>query len=282
MKRVSRRAFLGYLLTGGAALFAGRIAGNVYHAEVTRHRLSLPKLKKAVRVVQLSDLHYGPYLHEGSVAAWVAQAQAQKGDLIVITGDMVDRWLARPLEPLTEALSGLSAPLGVWACLGNHDRTRFRYELGKLEDALTEAGITLLVNQGIPLRDDLYLAAVDDYSTGFPDLTAALGEAPGSAATLLLCHQPDYFPQMTLHADLTLAGHTHGGQVKLPFIGTPVTSSAYGERYLEGWVAPPDRRFGKGYVVRGLGVSFLPLRLNCPAELAVFDIAPDAALAGQS
>ncbi len=275
MERMSRRAFLGYLLTGGAALFAGRIAGNVYHAEVTRHRLSLPKLKEAVRVVQLSDLHYGPYLHEGSVAAWVAQAQAQKGDLIVLTGDTVDRWLERPLEPLTAALSGLSAPLGVWACLGNHDRNRFKYGVGRLEDALAEAGITLLVNRGTPLRDDLYLAAVDDYSTGNRTLQQRSVRLREHAATLLLCHQPDYFPQMTLHVDLTLAGHTHGGQVRLPFIGAPVTSSSYGERYLQGWVAPPDRRFGKGYVVRGLGVSLLPVRLNCPAELAVFDIAPE-------
>ena len=282
MKGISRRDFLGYLLTGGAALFAGRVAGNVYHAEVTHHHLTLPKLKQAVRVVQLSDLHYGPYLHEGSVATWVAQAQAERGDLIVLTGDTVDRWLKRPLEPLTKTLSNLSAPLGVWACLGNHDRRRFGHEIGKLEDALAEAGITLLVNRGTPLRGDLYLAAVDDYSTGEPDLEAALSKAPGSAATLLLCHQPDYFPQMTLPTDLTLAGHTHGGQVRLPLIGTPVTSSAYGERYLQGWAPPPDRRFGKGYVVRGLGVSFLPLRLNCPAELAVFDIAPDPALTERS
>lgn len=277
MPSLSRRDFLGHLLTGGAALVAGRIAGNVYHAEVTRHRLTLPKLKKAVRVVQLSDLHYGPYLHEGSVGAWVAQAQAEQGDLVVLTGDTVDRWLARPLEPLTAALAGLGAPLGVWACLGNHDRVYFGREIGRLEDALAEAGVTLLVNRGVPLRDDLYLAAVDDYSTGTPDLGAALGDAPGRAATLLLCHQPDYFPQMTMPADLTLAGHTHGGQVRLPFIGTPVTSSSYGERYLQGWAPPPDRRFGKAYVVRGLGVSFLPVRINCPAELAVFDISPENA-----
>ena len=271
---VSRRDFLGYLLTGGAALFTGRVAGNVYHAEVTHHRLSLPKLKTPLRVVQLSDLHYGPYIHAGSVRTWVAQAQAEQGDLIVITGDTVDRWLRRPLEPLTEALAGLSAPLGVWACLGNHDRVRFKDRIGVLETALAEAGITLLVNQGTSLRDDLYLAAVDDYSTGRPNLGAALKDAPGRAASLLLCHQPDFFPQMTMPTELTLTGHTHGGQVRLPFIGTPVTSSAYGERYLEGWAPPPNRRFGKAYVVRGLGVSFLPLRLNCPAELAVFDIAP--------
>ena len=271
---LSRRAFLGYLVTGGVSFLAGHTLGNVYHAEVTRHRLSLAALREPLRVAHLSDLHYGPYLHAGSVRGWVRQAQAEEADLVVLTGDTVDRWSRGSLTPLIEALGGLSAPLGVWACLGNHDHYRFGAELGVLEDALAEAGVTLLVNRGTLVRDDLYLAGVDDYSSGTPNLTAALGGAPGGAATLLMCHQPDYFPQMTLPADLTLAGHTHGGQVVLPFIGAPAHASDYGERYLQGWAPPPDARFGKAYVSRGLGVSFLPVRLNCPPELAIFDLEP--------
>jgi len=271
----SRREFLTYLGTGAAALLTGGVAGNVYHAEVSRHLLALPFLQKPVRVLQLSDLHYGPYIHEGSVQAWVAQAQAEQADLIVVTGDLVDQDLRRPLTPLVEALAGLSAPLGVWACIGNHDRSRFGFgEVRAYTEILAQAGVTLLVNEGAPLRDDLYLAAVDDFSNGQPDLEAALRCAPGGTATLLMCHNPDFFPEMTLPVDLALAGHTHGGQVQLPGVGAFYTSSRYGERYLEGWVPPPDPRFGKGYVSRGLGVSLLPVRLNCPAELAVFDISP--------
>ena len=271
---LTRREFLLYLATGGAALLTGHVAGNVYHAEVSRHRLDLP-LHEPLRVAQLSDLHYGPYIHENSVRAWVEQTQAEHPDLIVITGDMVDKHLARPLEPLVAALSGLSAPLGVWACLGNHDHARFRFgELRYLVAALAEAGVTLLVNEGRLVRDDLYLAAVDDMEVGHPDLEAALRDAPGGVATLLLCHQPDFFPRMRVHVDLTLVGHTHGGQVQLPGVGALYTSSRYGERYLEGWAPPPNAQFGKGYVSRGLGVSMLPLRFNCPAELAVFDIVP--------
>lgn len=275
MPRISRRAFLGYLATGVLTFAGGSVAGNVYHAQVTQHRVMLPRLRQPLRVVQLSDLHYGPYLHAGSVRAWVAQAQAQQPDLIVLTGDTVDRWLRAPLAPLVEALSGLQAPLGVWACAGNHDHNRFP-NLTLLGAALAEAGVTLLVNKGTLLRDDLYLAAVDDWGTGSPDLEASLQAAPGAAATLLLCHQPDFFEQMTLHVDLTLSGHTHGGQVRLPFWGVLETSSSYGERYLEGWAPPPDARFGKAYVSRGLGVSLLPVRWNCPAELAVFDLLPGA------
>lgn len=274
--QLSRRAFLGYLLTGGASFFAGHVAGNVYHAEVTRHRLSVASLTRPLRVAQLSDLHYGPYLHAGSVRGWVRQTQAEAPDLVVLTGDTVDRWFRGSLTPLVQALGGLSAPLGVWACLGNHDHYRFGAAATVLKDALAEAGITLLVNRGTLVRDDLYLAGVDDYSSGAPNLAATLGGAPGGAATLLLCHQPDYFPEMTLPADLTLAGHTHGGQVVLPLVGAPANASDYGERYLQGWAPPPNTRFGKAYVSRGLGVSFLPVRLNCPPELAVFDLEPES------
>lgn len=273
MPKLSRRAFLSHLAFGGVALLAGRVAGNVYRARVTRHRVSLPRLREGLRIVQLSDLHFGPYIRTGSVRAWVAQAQAQQGDLIVLTGDTVDRWLRTPLTDLVAALSALQAPLGVWACVGNHDRRRFP-DIAPLRQALNEAGITLLINEGRLLRPDLYLGGVDDWGTGTPDLEAAMIDAPGSAATLLLNHQPDFFPSMTLPVDLTLSGHTHGGQVRLPYWGVLETSSGYGERYLEGWAPPPDARFGKAYVSRGLGVSFLPIRWNCPAEMAVFDLEP--------
>lgn len=277
MSSLSRREFLSLLVFGGAAFLGARVAGNVYHAAVTRHRLSLPFLRAPLRVVQLSDLHYGPYIRSASVRTWVSQAMGEGADLIVITGDVVDRWLQQPLSELVAALSDLRAPLGVWACPGNHDYRRF-FDIGTLRSALAEAGITLLINEGELVRPDLYLAGVDDWSTGNANLGAAMADAPGGAATLLLCHQPDYFPQMTLPVGLTLSGHTHGGQVRLPFWGVLETSSYYGERYLEGWAPPPHADFGKAYVSRGLGVSTLPLRWNCPAELAVFDITPAQAL----
>lgn len=270
---LSRREFVTLLGAGALSFLGGSVAGEVYHALVTRHRLALPKLHAPLKIVQLSDLHYGPFIREGSVRAWVAQAQAEAADLIVITGDVVDQELRRPLGPLTEALAGLSAPLGVWACLGNHDRVRFS-DPHPLEEALAGAGIPLLVNRGVSLRDDLYLAGVDDYGTGEPSLEAALQDLPRRAASVLLCHQPDYLPEMPFGVDLTLIGHTHGGQIKLPVIGALYTSSRYGDLYAEGWVRQPD----KVYVSRGLGVSTLPVRFNCPAELAVFELMPAQAL----
>lgn len=267
---LSRREFLALSGAGALSLLGGAVAGEVYHAQITHHKLALKKLHKPLKIVQLSDLHYGPYIHEGSAQRWVAQAQAEAADLIVITGDVVDRFLTRPLTPLSAALAELAAPLGVWACLGNHDRVRF-HDLRPLEEALEAAGVTLLVNRGVLLRPDLYLAGVDDYGTGYPNLEAALQNLPeGGAASVLLCHQPDYLPEMPLSVDLTLIGHTHGGQVKFPFIGPLRTSSRYGNAFAQGWVRQPD----KAYVSRGLGVSLLPVRFNCPAELAVFELSP--------
>jgi len=271
---LSRRQFLAYLTAGTVSLAAGTVLWSAYHAQVTRHRLALPKLRVPFKVVQMSDLHYGPYIHEGSVQAWAVQVLEEAPDLIVITGDLVDRWLRRPLMPLAETLSVLHAPLGVWASLGNHDHSRFG-DLRPLERALEAAGIGLLVNRGVRVREDLFLAGVDDYANGEPDLDRALHGAPGEAASLLLCHHPDFLPKMNRPVDLTLVGHTHGGQVRLPFVGPLTTSSWYGERFVEGWVENPNKRFrNRTYISRGLGVSLLPVRYNCPAELPVFEIFP--------
>lgn len=241
---------------------------NTYRFEVSRHQLILP-VRSPLKVVQLSDLHYGPFLRQGSLDAWVAAAMLERPDLIVITGDFVDRFAEEDVSPLVAALGSLKAPLGVWGVWGNHDHFRFR-PLTPLLRLLQEAGVNILNNRGVMLRDDLYLAGVDDFRTGHPDLMAALHDWPAGAICLLMSHNPDMLPLIPASVDLVLCGHTHGGQVNLPLIGAPVTSSRYGQRFRAGWVEAPAR----AYVSRGLGVSMVPLRLNCPPELAVFAVQP--------
>jgi predicted MPP superfamily phosphohydrolase len=266
MSRMTRRSFL--KLAGGMALglATGQLALNTYRFEVSRHTLLLP-LSAPVKIVQLSDLHYGPLLRQGSVSAWVEATRLEHPDLILITGDFVDRFTDEELTPLVSALSQLSAPLGVWGVWGNHDHFRFR-PITSLLRPLQEAGITILNNRGVALRDDLYLAGVDDFRTGYPDLAAAIGGRPKGATCLLMSHNPDMLPLIPAEVDLVLCGHTHGGQVNFPLIGAPLTSSHYGQRFRAGWVEAPAR----AYVSRGLGVTMLPLRLNCPPELAVFEL----------
>ena len=265
---------------------------NAYRFRVVYQRSPLPGLTRPLRVVQLSDLHYGNWIGRGSVRRWVSAAMEQQADLIVVTGDFLDSSVSyRPVSALLQELSALSAPLGVYGVYGNHDwtslntqpvRARFARQLGDI-------GIKLLNNKGVQLRDDLFLCGIDDWWFGNQDMPATLRGKTGGA-TIMLSHNPDFLPNVPEGVGLTLCGHTHGGQVRLPFVGAMKQASLYETRFLEGWVetqpepyseAEPgieeaaSRRVIRGYVTHGLGVTLLPLRLNCPAELTVFDLEPE-------
>nr|WP_246580452.1 metallophosphoesterase [Deinococcus aestuarii] len=238
-------------------------------------------LRKPLRVVQLSDLHYGAYIGRGSVRAWVDAALALRPDVVLVTGDFVDKRGVAPLEPLFGELARLRAPLGVWGVWGNHDHAHFRRTAhrggrspGAARDAfgadLRRSDVRLLCNEGTTLRDDLFLAGVDDLRWGRVDLGAALARAPAGGAVLLMSHTPDLLPEVPGRVGLTLCGHTHGGQVCLPLIGPLVTSSRFGRRFASGFVRGP----APGFVSRGLGVTTLPFRLNCGPEVVVFDFVP--------
>lgn len=266
--KLSRRRFLGGAALGAAGLLGGGTVLSAYHFEISRHRVAVERLRAPLRVVQLTDLHYGPYVREGSLGAWVAATQAESPDLVVITGDFVDMALEDDLAPLERALAGLRAPLGVWGVWGNHDHGRFP-DLGVLERSLARAGVTILVNEGVRLRDDFYLAGVDDANKR---IRRVLRERPEDAASLMLLHNPLVFFDYELEAEasLTLCGHTHGGQVRVPVLGPLLIPEEYGARFIDGWFELPEPT----YISRGLGVGVLPVRVNCPAELAVFDLIP--------
>lgn len=232
--------------------------------------MPLPGLEEPLRAVQLTDLHYGPYLHDGSVSAWVEAALKERPDVILLTGDYADSRSERPPEALLKALSTLSAPLGVWATWGNHDRIH-RSRLRRLEEGFGQLGFEILNNRAVRLRPDLQLGGIDDWKLGQPDLAGVLTDLGGPGARVLLTHNPDALPEVPAGAvELALAGHTHGGQVVIPFIGAPLTSSEYGQRFVSGWVDAPV----PAHVSRGLGVTALPFRVLCPPELNVFDLVP--------
>jgi len=272
---VDRRRFLTCAAAVAAAAAAGSSAAQVvgtYHFDVVRERAALEGLTAPLRIAWLTDLHHGQYVRTASVRAWVDAALAAAPDLVLLGGDLVDQHPGNDAdEALVAELARLRAPLGVLAVWGNHDRARFR-PIDRFGTALQGAGIELLVNRGVSVRDDLHVAGLDDFRTGRPDLGATLGARPAAGATVLLSHNPDVLPEVPLDVGLTLAGHTHGGQVVLPGVGALHTSSRYGDRFLAGWVEGPAR----GYVSRGLGVTSLPFRLNCPAELTLLDLLPVA------
>jgi uncharacterized protein len=261
--------------------------GNIYRFRVQQERALLPGLRSPLRVLQLSDFHYGTFIGPRMVGRWVDAALAQSPDLIVITGDFLDSSLGlRPQGALLAQLARLQAPLGVYAVFGNHDwtslntaatRARFAGELDRI-------GVQVINNDGVQLRDDLFLAGIDDWWFGNQDPQATFAGYSGGA-TLLLSHNPDYLPHVPAQVQLTLCGHTHGGQIRVPFLGPIKRASLYGTQFLEGWVEaspvqpdaadhsqpPSPPRVIRGYVTHGLGVTGLPFRLGVPAEMNMFE-----------
>ncbi|MFC4452623.1 metallophosphoesterase [Deinococcus sonorensis] len=273
-----------FTLLGGTLLYA---LSGAYRFRVSREAVPLRGLTTPLRVVQLSDLHYGNFIGARTVRRWVDAVLQEQPELIVITGDFLDSGMGlRRKDQLLRELARLSAPLGVYAVYGNHDWTSLNTQAARASFArrLEEVGIQVINNAGVQLRPDLYLAGTDDWWFGNQDTAAMMAGYQGGAA-LLLSHNPDFLPNVPPQISLTLCGHTHGGQVQLPLLGAVKRASLYGTRFLEGWVntapAQPSAADGsiprtpprtiRGYISHGLGVTGVPLRLACPAELTVFD-----------
>jgi uncharacterized protein len=240
---------------------------------VTQHQLELAGLDKPLRMAHLTDLHFGPAQRLPSVRAWVNATLEKNPDLILITGDFLEyRKSLSGVPELCAELSRLKAPLGVFGVLGNHDLYAVLYGRVELTEPLERAGIRMLTNAGLQVRDDLFVAGVDDLWNGKPDLEKALANAPRTGAILLMSHHPDLLETVPARVSLTLCGHTHGGQIVLPWVGALHTGSKYGQKFVQGFVC--GARGARGFVSRGLGTTALPVRYNCPAELAVFDFTP--------
>jgi uncharacterized protein len=271
---MSRRHFLKLLgLTAiGSVLGGGAGLAQAYRFGVNHHSFAMPKLKTPLRVVHLSDLHYGMYIRADIIKHWVDATLQESPDLILITGDFLD-FTTKDFQPFIQELARLKAPLGVWGVWGNHDYDQGLEYQHHFHAALSDSGIRILVNEGVSIRDDVFLCGCDDLWKGHHDLYKTFQAKPQDQATLFMCHIPDiltglaeykYFP------DLTLSGHNHGGQVKLPFLGAPFVPSKYGRKFIEGWFTDPMPAF----VSRGLGVSSLPIRWNSQPEVVVIDLEP--------
>ena len=268
---LSRRDFL--KLIGGAST-VGLTAGigvwvDSYRFTTTHHHKPLAHLKAPLKIAHLSDLHFGRWIGEDTLIKWVDATLSETPDLILITGDFID-YTTTDIAPLLKQLRRLEAPLGVFGVLGNHDYDLGQNILERLKKGLEQAGVILLVNEGLSLRDDLFIAGTDDLWEGRPDLVKTLEDRPKDQACLLMTHIPDLLPSVPRDVELTLCGHTHGGQIKLPFYGAVVTASEYGRRFLEGWIREPVT----AHVSRGLGFGVVPLRFLSRAELAILELTP--------
>lgn len=238
------------------------------------HELRLPSWPRAcdgLRVAILADLHVGsPHNGLANLAAVVDLAQAASPDLILLAGDYVIHGVVGGSfvspERSARELSRLSAPGGVFAVLGNHD---WWLDAVRVRNALEAEGIAVLEDAARPVALDrcrFWLAGVSDLWEGPHDVGKALARVPPAAPTILFTHNPDIFPALPRRVTLTIAGHTHGGQVYLPGIGRPIVPSEFGERFAIGHIVEDGRHL---FVSSGVGTSIVPVRFLVPPEVSV-------------
>ena len=283
---LTRRRFFRRVLQAGAGLTALGGATTAYgfweasQIRIRRAVVALPHLPQAFAgktIAVLADFHHGPFVGIAFIRAALRMAGALAPDVFALVGDFAHKGThtAEQLPPCLEALSQLTAPLGVFAVPGNHDMQKhgqvYREEVRKTP-------IVDLTNRSIRLSaggESLWLAGVDDLWWGKPDLNAALRGVPPGAAVVLLCHNPDFAEDAPDNrVGLILSGHTHGGQAYFPGLGSAFLPSKYGDKYRCGLVRGPSSQV---YVSRGLGESCVPLRLNCPPEINLLTLTRPAA-----
>ncbi len=275
-KTVGMAATAPFLVSGYGAFLERR------RFRVEEFKLPLAGLSGAIAdlsIVQLTDIHVGPFMPAEELAAYVEAVNRLQPDLIAITGDFISSDIEE-VAPCVDTLAGLRAPYGIFACLGNHDA--FSGAEDMLTRSLSQRGIRVLRNDAASVRvgnTQLNILGIDDLLRGRPDLSRALkatNETNGEIR-LLLSHRPEVFPAAVRRGiDIVLSGHYHGGQIKL----FPDTQSLSIARlltpYPEGLFHLPRKRDdsvngSKGavlFVGRGIGVTALPIRVNCPPQIA--------------
>lgn len=266
------------ILIAAAAGLAGYAYSEAVRTPVVRQaRVGLPDWPQGaapLKIVLISDIHIGTAaMDAGRLGRIVAQINALHPDLVVIAGDFIFGHVKDSAErlgaPMVEPLSKLRAPLGVVAVLGNHDH----WTGGEAVRVLLERAGATVVENGAIRRGVLVLGVVgDDFSrhADLPATLAAMAALPGPR--LMLSHSPDIAPQLPDEIRLLLAGHTHCGQVMIPFHGPVSDVSRYGPRYRCG-----VRTEGKRTVITtaGLGTSGGPFRLGAPPDLWLVTVGPE-------
>jgi len=222
----------------------------------------------------MSDLHVGsPHVDLFKLGKLVAATNAEKPDLVLILGDLVIRDViggrfVTP-EPIAHELAGLRAPLGVVAVLGNHD---WWYNGERVRHALESQGIRVLENQSLRVvyrGKTLWLCGLADLLTRGNQLLPTLATVDDHDPVLVLMHNPDVFPEMPERVSLSLAGHTHGGQVNLPILGRLVVPSRFRQRYAYGLIEENGKKL---FVTGGVGTSILPVRFRVPPEIVILSL----------
>jgi uncharacterized protein len=245
-----------------------------------------PRELDGLRIAVLSDIHAdNEFIDERKLHTIVERTNALQPEMIVILGDYISgdgRRHALKMEPsvLAAVLKGLHAPLGVYSVLGNHD---WWYNGRLVREALEQNGIKVLENEVFKVdvkRGEaqgteapaypLWLVGLADLWTRPQRIPETVAQVPQNSTIIALTHNPDIFPRVNPSVQLLIAGHTHGAQVRLPFIGYVVEpSNTYGERYARGHIYENGHHL---FVTTGIGTSIVPVRFNVPPEIVLLTV----------
>ena len=287
-KRLTRRAFIRYGLRAALLILIGSaysLRDNVKTEKIRLRFSSLPPSFDGFRIVQISDLHSSFWVTRAYLSRVVDQINAMEKNIVVITGDILtgsvnsflkhwipdddDTYLSMVIDVLRQ-LHGGAVKLAV---LGNHDQGDGSENARKLTYELDKIGFKVLRNNSLALMrgdEQIFIAGTDDLWFSC-DLPKTLADVPENAFKILLSHNPDINTEIRkkMQIDLTLCGHTHGGQVRIPFLTDYLMPINNPSRYMAGLV---KEGYGYTYVNRGIGTLVFPFRLGAPPEITSFHL----------
>jgi uncharacterized protein len=264
-----KRAAIGSALLAGAGVYPFLEAKWCRLRRATVTLPNLPRPFEGTTVAFLSDVHHGPFVPRAYVRSIVAMTNELKPDFVLLGGDYCHHG-PQYIAPVHEDLGKLEARMGRFAVLGNHDHwDGYKESIEGLE----AAGIPLLRNAGVWVEKGLArlrIGGVGDLWCDKPDVARALGDATERDASIVISHNPDVAETLRdPRVGLMLSGHTHGGQVVVPFYGAPRVPSSYGQKYLHGLVRGPSCNV---FVSRGVGTISPPVRLFCRPEVVLLTL----------
>ncbi|HTS38270.1 MAG TPA: metallophosphoesterase [Candidatus Solibacter sp.] len=283
LRPITRRKFLRLAATAGAAgLAVDSVLLEPNRPRIVRREISLrrwPAHLDGFTIALLSDFHFDPYFSVHPLESAVGMVNGLQPDVVVLTGDFVslrlfrrnDEQAAAHAEPCAQILRKMRARQGLWAVMGNHD---YFSNPDRVTTALRSAGIQVLANQSTAIEDKgarFWLAGVGDVLGKDADLPATLHNIPDDEATVLLAHEPDYADHAArFPIDLQLSGHSHGGQIRPPFV-RPLFLPELARKYIMGLYEVGPLTL---YTNPGLGTVVLPIRFNCPPEITLLTMHP--------
>ena len=281
--RFSRRDFLKLMKIASFGILVAAVGNSIKNIletdwiEINQIPLVLPRLPASfngLRLAQISDIHLGGWMNVTRMKHAFDVLESLKPDLIAITGDFImsSRWYTVQtigLPELEQRLKRLTMEFPTLAVLGNHEHRIGR--TGIITDLLNRSGVRTLMNDVHEIKngyDSLTIAGVDDVFEGFANLDRVMSLLPQKGCAIMLAHEPDFADKSatTGRFDLQLSGHSHGGQVILPFLGSPVLPEL-GRKYPMGLYKIGDMY---QYTNRGVGRIRPSIRINCMAEITVF------------